>query len=379
MVEVFSAQVEALHARIPFLTRAEIIVEMAKIVASVGDGHTNIYPTRDSKIGFRTLPVKFTFFSDGLYVRAVRETERPLLNAKVVRIGDRTVDEAYTAVKTMIGHENESGVRYWAQYLLSMPEVLEALHITSNVEDLPLILAAKRGEVRVVLHPFAPVEVVSGDTSTLFRAQGQWIDARDTPGNVDPPWLRTSEMPFHFEHIGNVLYVQINQVTDGPTETLAHFSQRLHDEVASTKPDKLAVDLRQNRGGDATLIPPLLRSIIQSESIDRRGHLFGIIGPATFSAAQMLADVMERYPNVQFVGEPSGSKGNAYGDPRKIVLPHSGITVRASIYYWQEGHPADDREATVPEIPAPLTFEDYCRGIDPALEAIQHYQERPEP
>jgi hypothetical protein len=59
---------------------------------------------------------------------------------------------------------------------------------------------------------------------------------------------------------------------------------------------------------------PLIRSIIQSESIDRPGHFFGIIGPATFSAAQNLTDELEKYNNILFVGEPTGPNGNHYGD-----------------------------------------------------------------
>ena len=34
-------------------------------LAATDDGHTNIAPTRDPKIGFRTLPVRLYFFKDG--------------------------------------------------------------------------------------------------------------------------------------------------------------------------------------------------------------------------------------------------------------------------------------------------------------------------
>jgi hypothetical protein len=371
----FSAKVEALNARILTLSRAEVIVELAKIVAAVGDGHTNIYPTRDPKIGFHSLPVLFTFFGKSLYVRAVQEPQRPLLGARVLRIGNLDVDDAYAAVKTMIGHDNGGGARYWAQYLLAMPEVLEALHITSRTEDVPLTLATvEQGEIEVTLHPSEAVEIMSGDTSTLFYRRNGWIDVRDLSPGPDPLWLRKINVPFHFEHVGSLLYVSINQVSNAPNETLAHFAQRLHDEIANTNPDKLVIDLRQNRGGDGTLIVPLIRSTIQSESIDRPGHLFGIIGPATFSAAQMLSDALERYTNIIFVGEPTGSKGNTYGDSRKIILPNSGITVRVSIYYWQDWYPWDDREATVPQIPAPMTFDAYSHKVDPALRAISARQ-----
>lgn len=375
--ESFAAMVQTLDAKIPSLTRAEVIVEMAKIVAAVGDGHTNIYPTRDSKIGFHTLPVEFTFFGDQLYIRATEQEQRSLLGARVLRIGNLSVEDAYAAAKTMIGHENEGGARYWAEYLLAMPEVLETLHITSRVEDVPLTLATEHGTARVTLHPSDPVEIMSGDISTLFCRRQGWVDARDSYPGPDPLWLRDINVPFHLEHVGDLLYVQINTVGNGKNETLAHFAQRLHDEIAVTRPDKVAIDLRQNRGGNNTLIPPFIRSIIQSESIDRPGHLFGIIGPATFSAAQNLTDALEEYTNILFVGEPTGSRGNAYGDSRKIVLPNSGITVRVAIYYWQDWHPLDERDATVPQIPAPLTFEAYSHRIDPALEAIVRYKVEP--
>jgi hypothetical protein len=34
----------------------------------------------------------------------------------------------------------------------------------------------------------------------------------------------------------------------------------------------------------------------------------------------------------------------------------------------------EDRKATVPQIPAPLTFDVYRNNIDPALEAIEAHQ-----
>ena len=211
---------------------------------------------------------------------------------------------------------------------------------------------------------------MSGDVATLFDRRADWTDVRDLSARKDPLWLRDTAAIFRLEHVGDLLYVQLNQVKDAPDETLAHFAARLHDEIAATRPARVALDLRLDRGGDGTLLVPLVRALIRSDSVDCKGRLFALIGPATFSAAQMCVDALERYTHVTFVGEPTGGKGNAYGDSRKITLPHSGITVRASIYDWQDWHPADTRDATAPEIAAPLTFEAYRNGVDPALEAV---------
>jgi hypothetical protein len=233
--EDFATMAQKLDAEIPSLTRAEVIVKMAKIVAAVGDGHTNIYPTRDPTIGFHRLPVEFTFFGDELYIRATQPEQRSLLGAKVLRIGSLSEEDAFAAVQTMIGHENEGGARYWAEYLLAMPEVLEALHVTSSVDEVPLILATAHGEMRATLHSSAPVEIMSGDISTLFYRIPGWVDVRDSYPGPAPLWLRDINVPFHFAHAGNVLYVQINTVADSKDETFAHFAQRVHDEIVANQ------------------------------------------------------------------------------------------------------------------------------------------------
>src|SRR5436853_5469366 len=89
--EQFDASVQRLFDRIPQLARHQIIIEMARIVAMVGDGHTNITPTRDPKIGFLTLPIKLYLFKDGLFIRAAERNSADLLGARLIKIGDASV------------------------------------------------------------------------------------------------------------------------------------------------------------------------------------------------------------------------------------------------------------------------------------------------
>jgi tetratricopeptide (TPR) repeat protein len=123
------------------------------------------------------------------------------------------------------------------------------------------------------------------------------------------------------------------------------------------------------------LLRPLVVAAIRSK-VNQPGRLFVVMGRSTFSAAQFLLNDLEKYTQTTFVGEPSGSKGNIYGDSRKIILPNSGMTVRVSVYYWQSWMPWDTRPWTAPQLTAEMSSGDYRAGTDPALKAILGYVPR---
>jgi hypothetical protein len=170
--ERFHSAVAALGRRIPSLARHQVIVEMARIVALVGDGHTNIEPTRDPKIGFRTLPVRFYFFKDGLFVRAAEQVHAGLVGSRVVRLGRSTPEQAYARVRELVGRDNEMDARFFAPFLLAMPEVLHALGITGDTERVPLELEREGGRFKVTLSPAGPAPMMSPDTDVSWFRPG---------------------------------------------------------------------------------------------------------------------------------------------------------------------------------------------------------------
>jgi hypothetical protein len=170
--EQFLAVVKNLDERIPALARHQIIVEMARIVARVGDGHTNIAPTRDPKIGFRTLPLKLYFFKDGLFIRAARREQAELLGWRVVKIRDVSAQEAYHAVREIIGRDNEMDVKFFAPFLLTMPEVLHALGLVPEMEKVRLVLENKGQQRTVELSPSGLAEMLPPDTDTSWLRRG---------------------------------------------------------------------------------------------------------------------------------------------------------------------------------------------------------------
>ena len=372
--EEFAGAVKALGKRIPALARHQIIVEMARILALVGDGHTNIAPTRDPKIGFRAYPIALYLFKDGLYVRAATRDHADLVGARVIKIGRATAEKAYDAVRELIGRDNEMDVKFFAPFLLAMPEVLHALGLIPEMDAAPFVIERQGQRTLITLKPLGPVEIMPADTDASWSAKENWVDARDGAKSPLPLWLKDPQNKFWFEYLpySRAVYVQFNQVGDKETETIEAFSKRLFSFVEANSVDRLVLDLRLNRGGNGGLNRPLLLGIIRSTKIDQRGKLFVLIGRGTWSAAQMLVNELEKYTNAIFVGEPSGGKVNCYGDSSRIILPNSGITARVSTLWWQEDE-RDKRPWKAPDIAADLTIADYRANGDPALQAALDY------
>jgi hypothetical protein len=376
----FDSALAALDRKLPGLARHQVIVELARLVALVGDGHTNVAPTRDPKIGFQTYPVRLYFFKDGLFIRGALTARADLVGAKVLRIGRLTADEAYLAVRELIGRDNEMNARFFAPFLLAMPEVLHAIGAIDEPGAVPLLLEQAGTRTVAVLRPSGPAPMMPSDTDVSWMQEDGWVDMRGPDGPGTPLWLRGDPRdPLRLEYLpeSRTAYVQYNKVGDAPAETIADFAERLRAFVDSAPVNRVVLDLRLNRGGDGTLNQPLVLSLIRSPKLEGPGHLFVIIGRSTFSAAQFLVHDLEEYTDAVFVGEPTAGKPNSYGDSRRITLPNSGITVRASVYHWQRTHPLDTRPWKGPDIAAELTSREYRANVDPALREILAW--KPEP
>jgi len=372
--ERFQAAVAALDATLDTLRRHQVIVEMARIAAMVEDGHTSIAPTRDPRIGFRAFPIALYFFDDGLYVRAAGSAHRDLVGAKVVGIGERTVEQAYAAVRQIVGRDNEQDALFFAPHLLVMPEVLHALGLSDSAERARLVVERDGRRSVVELTDPQPARMMPPDTDTSFMPRPGWVDARATT----PLWLQDADSRFRMAYLGahELLYVQLNQVNDAKDETLAQFAARIGQAAARQPVRKIVLDLRLNRGGNGTLAPILIAALLRATPLESKRELFAIVGRSTFSAAQFVVNDLERYTEAVLVGEPTGGKPNAHSDSRRITLPNSGITVRVSTLWWQQDE-RDKRPWTAPALAAPLTFEAYRRGEDPALQAILDYRPAP--
>ncbi len=373
--ESFDSSLAAIRSRLPSLERHEVIVELMRLAASVGDGHTNVSPWRDTAIAFHRLPVALHRFGDGYHVRAATREHAGLLGAKVLRIGDVAIDSAEALVAPLVGRDNAMGVWTYAPLLLQMPEVLHAVGLSRDAGGADLVLEAGGSRRTVHLREAGRFPNLSGDVDRSWDVPEGWVDLRER--SAAPRWLSATRESRWFTVVpeGRLLYCQLNEVMERG-ESMQDFFARALAAADSARAGRFVLDLRLNGGGNGDFNRAIVRALVRSR-FDERGRLYVVTGRRTFSAAQMLACDLEAWSHPVFVGEPSASRGNHYGDSRRLVLPHHRVTVRVSTLWWQHWDPRDSRPWIAPEVAAPLTLADYAAGRDPALEAIARHVPQP--
>jgi hypothetical protein len=367
--EQFETAVQTLDERIPALSRNQIIVEIMRIVAMIGDGHTYM-PVQEPPTSFRHYPLKLYWFPDGLYVLRADSKYSTVVGGRVVKLGKVSGQGAYEAVSKIVPHDNESQIKWMTPFYMSLAEVLDGLGLVDNLEAVPLTVEKDGGQTTIILRPEAG-ELSAHD----FALPEHWVDARD-PATALPLWQKDPANHYWFEYLNEsrTLYVQFNAVAQKPDESIETFFKGVMA-FADTHPvDRFVLDERLNGGGNNYLLRPIIHAFIRSDTVNQQGKLFTIIGRQTFSAAMNCVNRMKLNTNTLFVGEPTGSSPNQYGDNAPVVLPNSRLTVRLSTLWWQDMDPRDTRVWQAPDLSTELTFADYRAGHDPAMEAILHYK-----
>jgi hypothetical protein len=130
--------------------------------------------------------------------------------------------------------------------------------------------------------------VVVGDDGDEFS-----VDFKALAQDVKPKWIHAAsplslaEQPVDgsaactYVRPSRTLYCNVKVMLQ-----LEKLSQEMLGLIRKEHPEKVAIDLRRNGGGDYNLgLQYLIRPLQQDKSINRKGHLFVLVGPNTFSAA----------------------------------------------------------------------------------------------
>ena len=351
--QTFLDRISRLQAELPECDGAMVITRLMAIVAAIGDAHTTVIPTVN-----HYLPFEFYWFAEGLHIVAARPEHQEWLAAKVTAIENLPIDEVSAALTGVLAHENKAYVASLLPFYLAAADLLYGLEICDSPDQVLLSLQKQDGTTADLSVPTASLK---DWTSSLVR-----LGAPNAGQTSLPLYRQHLDQSFWFTPVGSdSVYVQYNACREQPDCPMTAVGTALLEFIADRQPQKIILDLRLNRGGDSTLLEPLIDELARQPA-----RYFVIIGRNTFSSALLNAYALKERTGAMVVGEPSGGKPNCYGEVKYLTLPHSRLQVRYSTKYYHLV--ADDALLSLmPDLPCPVTLADYLAGLDPCLEAIR--------
>lgn len=338
------------------------VVAMRVQLAWFRDGHTTVLPFEfiggappafaESGFGL-DLPINVRAFDDGLWVTEAGEEAAPLLGRRVRRIGALTSEEA---MKRLAANwtGNPAWAHNWAALLLSSAGMAHGLGAVSGRAGTPI--PVETDGASVALKPRHGAHDVRKPLVRASLRQETWAKAAGFSNYVQP-------IPEQ-----QALYVSIDEMDDQDGRTFIAFSKLIFAALEDPALKRVVIDLRRNGGGN-NFFGEGLRKHLERSRFNTPGALVVLIAPQTFSAAQNLANRLERETFATFVGRPTGGAPNHYGDARMFTGQATGLVAMVSSLPWFDSYPTDQRSWIMPDLLVPETFADWAAGRDPALEA----------
>ena len=353
--EKFRADVAALKARIPELSRPQFLAGLARLVASVGDSHTAL-----TVIPQKAFPLKLYWFKEGICVTDTTPEYADLLNGRLAAVDGHPVEEVVRAFSGIIPHDNEAQVKDFVPRFLASSEHLVGLGLIAAPEVATFTVRTPAGGTASAKMTSLPRSAIGTIT---------WAAPAVDPSRL-PLYRRTAGSAYEFVYLSEsrTLYFAYNSCRDLPERPFAGLAAGLWDTIRRNPVDRLVIDLRNNGGGDSSILDPFIGELAAAKEINRKGRLFVIIGRRTFSSAILNALDLKKRTEAVFYGEPTGGKPNHYGEIETLTLPHLKLGVSYSTKYFQfaEG----DDPSMQPDVLVELTLGDYLAHRDPVLEAI---------
>ena len=358
--EQFNTSIRILKERVKNMDIYTIVMEIAQIVAAVGDAHTMVAVPRHNR-----LPFACYWFQEGIFITSTLPEFEDLLNHKVVKIEGLSIDRVIERVSRIVAHENRSFLMSQLPEYLICTDILFGLGIADNIKSVKITLENSKNEHLDVIIP----TIKYGD----WQSESLYEKSRMSTGL--PLYRKNKDKYFwsEFNQAKKLLYINYNNCKNMPGYTVEEFSHQLITDIKNNEEiDKLVIDLRNNGGGNSELFKGFLKWLSTYDRLNCQGRIFVIVGRDTFSSALLNTYYLKFNTNALFLGEPTGGKPNCYGEVKYLSLNSSGLYIRYSTKYYEL---IDDNTLSsfLPDATFKVTFADYIQNIDPCIAWI--YQE----
>jgi len=352
--DVFQREIAALDRRLGELDSDAVYFGLDRIANLIGDAHTFIAIPDDCA----NFPIDVRRFGEDYRVVAVADGHLEALGARVVKIDDTPIGEARERLMALTpADETPELAESRVEGFLTTGMLLHGAGITADRDRARYALVDDSGkEVVIEVRAVPPEGSAKLDWRTVLQNQQPLY--RQRPG--ESFWST-------FLAESRTVYCSFRGYAD-----IAKGAATLLAMIERERPARVVVDLRQNGGGDYLQgLKHVIRPLAKRPDVNRRGHLFVLIGPATFSAGMSNAAQFRSQTAAILVGQTIGERPNSYQEAREIDLPNSHLKLRYSTRYYEFAPGGDN--VVRPDHEIVPTWGEYRSGRDPVLEWVLRY------
>lgn len=382
--ETFRRTVDDLGAAVPQMSDLEIMVEVMRIVAMVGDAHTQAVPP--SSAPYHAYPFALRWLVDGFYVVEAVPGLEHTVGARVMQIDGTPIDDAVVRLTPYVAHETQTGLWDDMPRSLLCSEMLSVLGIVDDPQSAIFQLEHPDG-LRL------SQEVRATEAEPYFEG------LRSSEPAAILLYRQRPQEHYWYAYLAdaNTVYLRVSRSIEMDDRPFRDLARSLFAQVDAHPGARLVVDLRENGGGNSELLRPLVRGVLDRPELNREGRLFAIVDRGTYSSAALHAVELDCRTNVLLYGEPPSSVVDHYGQVDSFLLPNSRMRIDYSTKHFPVGRLyagrlgigdwlgvlgyASERfpmsRANMgpiePDVWIGPTIEDYVSGQDPVLAAALAY------
>ncbi len=339
--------------------RADLMVAgIARLLATIGEGHTSINssPTSYYPFAVHWFAVPGDQSARELRVVRVQDSYRAYLGDTVVTVGGVAVSQLAATIDPYLSVDRPTGYPRAEANLLTNPRLMRGIGLADG-GGVTYGLRDASGS----LHTVTVGEV---DASALHL-----VDIWSGGDKQRALSFQHSDERRWYEIVGNTMYLQYNQCDLDAYGFFQGVVKRLREGDLN----RLVIDLRQNGGGISLPGSWFARELSGISAVNRVGGIYVLIGPGTFSSAEMMAaDLMDR-TKALFVGEPLAESVDSWGEVKRFTLPNSGLVIGHSTRFFNYSKGKDLRTVDGIIKPDPglervPTYDEWAAGGDPVYE-----------
>lgn len=361
----FVGQVNALIPQVPELTDAQILYELKRIVASVGDILSNFTAVTAEDMVF---PLVFDHFTEesGVSIYAVRVPEgcENIYQGKLTAINGVSVEEILAKLSAFTPAENEYYFLYATvkplsgSSMLTLHNALQAIGVLKEADvSAEFTFETANGTVTEVVEAIQITEL----------SQRTWLRH---PMTTSERLIYHQDSSYWYELLENdTLYVRFSAMSQDGAQSFDSFLTQITSVLRNSDvPLRLILDFRYNGGGRD--YGNALKNFSASVNRCATDGVYILINGGCASAGVYTPYCLRQAINgAVLVGSPTAQFINSPAEQYACSLPNSGYNFYVSSKYFCYA-PGERADSLAPDAAVYQTWEDYLRSVDTCLNYV---------